>query len=221
MMPGLIFLFVAVFIVIAVVGAHMAGQRRKVVRTWAQGKGWRFSQDKDHDLHERHDFDCLQRGRSRYAYNICQGQWDDLPVRAFDYHYTTGSGKNRSDHNFSAVILAAPVPLKRMLIRPEWLFDKVTAFFGLDDIDFESAEFSRRFFVKADDRRWAYDVIHQRTMDFLLSSPQYSIAFDRDCVIAWRDRRLQPEQFDEAMELVKGILDRLPDYLIQQQRQEA
>ena len=220
-MHGIIFLFAAVFIVIVVVGARLAGRRRKLLRTWAQGKGWRFRQDKDRDMRETYDFDCLQRGHSRYAYNICEGQWHDLPVRTFDYHYTTGSGKNRSDHTFSAVILGAPAPLKRMLIRPEGVFDKVTAFFGLDDIDFESAEFSRRFYVKADDRRWAYDVIHQRTMDFLLSSPEYSIAFDRDCVIAWRDRRLQPEQFDQAMALVKGILDRLPDYLVQRQRQEV
>ena len=111
-MPGIIFLFVVVFIVIAVVGSRLAGQRRKLLRTWAQGKGWRFRQDKDRGMRERHDFDCLQRGHSRYAYNICQGQWDDLPVRAFDYHYTTGSGKNQQHHSLSAVIIDAPLPLK-------------------------------------------------------------------------------------------------------------
>ena len=50
-------------------------------------------------------------------------------------------------------------------------------------------------------------------MEFLLAMPRFSIQFDTDCVIAWRNRRLSPAVFEEAVAVVAGILDRLPDYL--------
>ena len=220
-MHGIFVLAVIIFIIVAVVGVLQSGQRRKLMQQWAARRGWRYLPDKDDGFDERYDFDSLKRGRSRYAYNVCHGQWGDLPAVAFDYHYVTGSGKNRKTYNFSAVIVTSPLLLKRMMIRPENFFDKVTEFFGLDDIDFESAEFSRRFFVKADDRRWAYDVLHQRAMEFLLGSPEYSICFDRRYVIAWRGSRMDPGGFESAMNVIKGLLDGLPEYVVQQQTQEC
>ncbi len=149
------------------------------------------------------------------------GRWSDLPITAFDYHYATGSGKNRSDHYFSAVIIAGPVPLKPLYIRREGFFDKLTEFFGFDDIDFESAEFSRKFFVKSPDKRWAYDVIHQRMMEYLLAAPDFGIQFDLMHLIAWRSRKFSLADFQAAAELICGILDRLPEYVVRQQKGES
>ncbi|MBU0595585.1 ABC transporter permease, partial [Candidatus Bipolaricaulota bacterium] len=112
---------------------------------------------------------------------------------------------------------ASDVRLQPLHIRPEGIFDKVTEFFGVDDIDFESAEFSRAFHVKAAEKRWAYDVLHVRTMEFLLGMPRLSIQFDEHDVLVWRNRRFKPEQFEEAIAVAEGILDRLPPYLIEQQ----
>ena len=136
---------------------------------------------------------------------------------AFDYHYVTGSGKNRSTHYFSAIILRSDVQLKPLSIRPEGIFDRVTEFFGLDDIDFESAEFSRRFYVKSPDKRWAYDVIHPRTMTFLLSMLHFSIELDRTHVIVWKNRRFDTEAFETAIAIAAGLLDNLPTYLTDKQ----
>ena len=56
-----------------------------------------------------------------------------------------------------------------LLIRPEGFFDKVAGAFGFDDIDFESEEFSRAFFVKSSDKRFAYDVLHPRMLELLMA----------------------------------------------------
>jgi hypothetical protein len=95
--------------------------------------------------------------------------------------------------------------------------DKVTEFFGYDDIDFESAEFSRKFYVQSPDRKWAYDVLHQRAMEFLLVSPVFSLRFDTQCVIAWRSATFEPAEFTQALTLVRGLLDQLPGYLVKEQ----
>ncbi|MDP6381071.1 MAG: hypothetical protein QF662_06975, partial [Phycisphaerae bacterium] len=179
--------FIALFIAVAGLCFYFAAKRRKALMAWAASRGLTFSPAKDRQMDRRFGgFECLRLGRSRYARNIMEGEWSGRQMTAFDYSYVTGSGKNSTRHVFSAVILASNIPLKPLFIRPENFLDKITAFVGLDDIDFESAEFSRRFYVKADDKRWAYDVIHARTMEFLLDVPgmKFSIEFSGHLVMA-------------------------------------
>lgn len=193
-------------------------QRRKTLEAWAARHGLAFSPGRDASFDERYRaFHCLRRGHSRAAYNIARGAWGAYRVTTFDYRYVTGSGKNRQTHTFSAALVQASVPLKPLELRPEGIFDKVTEFFGLDDIDFESAEFSRTFHVNSPDRRWAYDVLHQRTIEFLLSQPRFSMQFDSDSVLVWNGRRFSGTDFDAAIGTAVGVLDRLPAYLLEQQ----
>jgi hypothetical protein len=201
------------------VAVWFRAKRRKEIEAWAAGKGLSFLAGRDHGFDERYRaFGCLRRGHGRYAYNIAEGERNGRRLTTFDYRYVTGSGKNRQTHHFSAVVLGSDVPLEPLAIRSENVFDRVTEFFGLDDIDFESAEFSREFHVKSPDKRWTYDVLHQRTMEHLLSMPRFSIEFDDRHVIAWRNRRFNVETFDSAIGVVEGILDRLPEYVVRQQR---
>lgn len=217
--------FLVLVVVLIVVGYRQTKQRREAMAAWAQRCGLSFSPDHDDHLKERFpDFKCLRQGdQDRYAYNICRGRWNGRDLTAFDYHYETRSTDSKgrtstTSHHFSAVILCADIPLKPLVIRGETVFDKMAGFFGYDDIDFESTEFSRRFYVKSPDRRWAYDVIHARTMEFLLQSPRFNIQFDHVHIIAWRERTLRLPQFEQALTLIEGVLERFPDYLIQQQR---
>jgi len=219
-MPALMFIVFGVLIVALVgVGLYMQAKRRQELRAWAHGHGLSFDPSRDSGMDDRFPgFRCLRQGHSRYAHNVMDGKWaGELPVTAFDYQYTTGSGKNQTTHNFSAVIVRSPVPLKPLFVRREGFFDKVGEFFGFDDIDFESAEFSRMFYVASPDRRWAYDVIHQRMMEYLMAAPNFTIEFEGLHVIASRSGRFRPYDFEAAVETVRGILDRLPGYLVRQQ----
>jgi hypothetical protein len=197
----------------------LRARRRKALMAWASAHGLAYDGGRDSSFDDRHrSFGCLRRGHSRYAYNLMTGKWDGRAIEAFDYRYVTGHGKNRSTHHFSAVIVRSEIPLRPLRIRPEGLFDRVTEFFGVDDIDFESAEFSRQFHVKSADKRWAYDVLHQRTMAFLLSMPRFSLQFDEREVIAWRGRRFDAEAFTSALRVISGVLERLPPYVEQEQK---
>lgn len=215
--------FLAVIIVFVVIGAIAAAKRRKELMAFAHSNGLTFDPGRDQGMNERFaQFDCLRQGSNRYAYNRMAGQWNGRQLLAFDYHYETYShdskGHRRTNHHhFSAVILESSVPLEPLLIRAEGFFDKVKEFFGFDDIDFESAEFSRQFYVKAANRKWAYDVIHARTIELLLASPRFTIQFGPRQAIAWRSGTFGTQEFSAATALVQGILDRLPDYVVKQQ----
>ena len=224
-MPVLIvFAFIGLFVLIAVFGWMQAEQRRKALAAWAQGRGLSFRPDKEWGWDSAYPaFGCLARGSNRYAYNIMVGTWSGRSIRAFDYHYETHSTDSKGHrqthhHRFSAVILSSPVPLKPLVIRPEGFFDRVSEFFGAGDINFESAEFSRRFHVSSPDRRWAYDLLHPRTIEFLLTAPVFAMEFDPAQVIASRGKVFEPAEFEQAAQVISTVLDGMPGYLVQQQR---
>lgn len=222
------FLLIAGVIALAVVGAiigHLqAAKRKRELTEWAAAHGYTFTLGRDGSFDERFPmFERLRQGSNRYAYHIARGQRDDRPVLAFDYHYETYSRDNKGrrkthHHHFSAVILDAGLPLKPLDIRPEGIFDKVTAFFGKEDINFELDAFSRAFHVQAPDRQWAFDVLHQATMEFLLAQPRFRIEIEGRWVMLWTGRRFGPKDFDAAMSVGAGILDRLPRYLVNELR---
>jgi hypothetical protein len=211
-------LIVLLMVALAVYAVYASAKRRKELAAWAAVHGLSFYEGRACDLESKYpQFGCLQQGHSRYAHNLIEGQWDGRGMLGFDYHYVTGHGKNRHTHHFSAVILKSDVPLQPLYIRPENFLDKVTEFFGADDIDFESAEFSREFFVKAANKRWAYDVIHPRAMEFLLAGPRFHIQLGLLHAICWRGGLFKPADFEAACQVVAGLLDRLPEYVVRQQ----
>jgi hypothetical protein len=201
-------------------------QRRDALQQWAAARGLRFRQDKLRDFQSRYPhFDCLRQGeRNRYAFNVIDGDWSGRPITAFDYHYETTSTdskgrRTRHSHYFSAVIVHSELRLEPLLIRPEGVFDKIKGFLGFDDINFESAQFSRTFHVSAPERRWAYDVIHARAMQMLLDSPRFTIQFDRQSVIATQSGRWDCPRLEQAAGVLTGLLDGLPAYVRQQQQE--
>jgi hypothetical protein len=211
------FAFIALAGVVIGIAWHFSSVRRKKLRVWAASRGLRFDRRGDGSLDDRFPaFGCLHIGHSRSALNVAEGTLNGRAVVAFDYRYVIGHGKQRRVHNFSAIVLGSAVRLRPLRIRSENVFDRVGEFFGADDIDFESAEFSRAFHVKSPDKRWAYDVLHQRTIEFLLSMPQFSIQFGGQEMIVWRNRRFRPEVFDQAIAVGEGILDRLPGYIVRE-----
>lgn len=215
----------ALAIVLIIVGAQQNRKRQAAPAAWAQSRGLSFDPGHDGGFRDRFpEFACFKQGeKNRYALNVMTGQWNSRRLIGFYYHYQTTSTNSKghtttSTWYFSGALIEPRILLKPLSIRTESIFDKMAGFFGFDDIDFESAEFSRRFCVKSPDRRWAYDVLHARTIEFLLQSPRFTIDFARDWALVWKSGRFKPQEFEQAIAVVEGVLDRLPDYLVQQQK---
>ncbi len=219
--------FVAIVVLIiraAIVGSKRERERQSAVARWAKAKRLVLAPGKDRHFKDRFpQFKCFRQGeRDRYAFEVMRGQWNHRKLIAFCYHYETTSrdkdGKTTTTSwYFSGVLLEPLFVLKSLSIGSENFFHRIADALGFDDIDFESAEFSRKFRVKSPDRKWAYDVLHARTMEFLLSQPRFTIEFAEDWTLAYRSGRLNPQEYEQAIGVLEGILDRLPDYVKQQQ----
>lgn len=219
-------IFGGLVLALAIFGWYQSHKRRNALAEWAAARGWTFDVARRRDFEQLYpDFDCLRQGSGRYAFNLLNGQQGDYACQGFDYHYETYSTDSKGNrqtqhHYFSALVVTVDVPLKLLAIRPETVFDKVGQLLGFSDIEFESDRFNREFHVRAPDRRWAFDVLHQETMEFLLAAPRFSVQLSGAHVIAYRSRLFQPIDFEQAIDVATGIIDRLPAYLHHEWKQE-
>jgi len=217
-------LVIALVVVGSIYAAKVAQKRREDLALLAAKRGWRFSAAKDHSHDEEYShFEIFRSGHSRYAYNTLQGpvkvHGRQCFAQAGDYHYrqTHGSGKNRrtSTYNFSYLILHLPYANSPdLLIRREGLFDKLKSVFGFDDIDFESEEFSRKYYVHSPDKRFAYDVCHARMLEFLLAESPGIIDIENGrCCISDGRSRWKPEEFEAEIDFLLRFLAQWPEHL--------
>jgi len=215
---------IAVLVILgAIWGAKKAKERRDALAALADRLGWGFDPhpDRGHDEEYGH-FEIFRRGYGRVAYNTLRGSLEvqGRPCRAlmgdFRYKQDSGSGKNRrtSTYRFSYLIVHLPFRTPALLIRPEGIFDKLKGAFGFDDIDFESEDFSRKFYVKSDDKRFAYDVCHARMMEYLLANrpPMIDIENGRICS-SDGSRSWTPERFERAIEDLDRFLALWPEHV--------
>jgi hypothetical protein len=221
-LPGefiLIFVLgIGVVIAIAVLGHAKEKRRREALANWASSKQMYFHVDRVYGFDDQHpELAFLGQGSNRYAYNIVSGSWGPYEATAFDYHYETYSNDSKGNrqthhHYFSVLLLQPDFPLQRLQIRKEGIFDKLKSTFGFKDINFESAEFSRRFFVMAEDRKWAYDVIHTRTMEVLMRNVDFAIECDHQVMAIYQDRKMEIVQFEHAYHLGSEVLEGIPNH---------
>ena len=230
---------VAIGLLVAIVKAAQAAKERARLRleamsNFANRMGFSFSTvlDASHDDEYAH-FEIFRQGFDRYAYNTMSGPIDlggamvHCNTGDFTYKtretYTTTDSKGRTTtrtrivkHHFSYFILELPfASMPDVLIRREGLFDKIASAFGKNDIDFESSEFSRKYFVKCDNRKFAYDIINQRMIEFLLETKPGLIDIENSRICLTDGHTQWPiERFEGSLAWTLKFLEHWPDFVI-------
>ena len=205
--------------------------RREAMGALAADMGWEFVPDRSHYYaHQFDQFDFFRRGDSRRAYNTLLGSISihgtPWTVKMGDFSYTEyskrGITRRRSGfgitNRFSYLIVVLPYKdVPDLLVRRERMFDSVKSWFGVDDIDFESAEFSRTFFVKSRDERFARDVVHNGMIEFLLASDPRTVDIEQGyCCLSDGKRLWKPEQFCATIDWIQQFFTLWPGQVLGQ-----
>jgi hypothetical protein len=194
-------------------------QRRERLSRWAAVRGFVFRPERDDSLVRQLPQARFQEGENHSAYNVVTGSDGGRLVVALDCRYVTPlrnvSGRRWASecHRFSAVTVQAAPPLEPLVIRSASFFDKVDRLFGGNPVAFDSPEFNRQFYVTSPDHDWARRALSPAAMEFLLQSPRFTLECNGYCVVGHRgDRLLSPDDFEAAIALISGLLDRIaPD----------
>lgn len=142
-----------------------------------------------------------------------EGRFDGQTVAGFEYTYTTGSGKNSSTHHQHVSCVRIPrAQFPDLTISGETFLNRVLG----QDIEFEDAEFNRRWFVRGSQTRFAHDVIHPRLMHFLNREalPKFMMLwFEGDAVLVATDGQLKPELVDSHLRFLTDIVASVPRFV--------
>jgi hypothetical protein len=173
---GLLFVGFGVLVVGAIVlSLYLKARRRKEFLAFARRHDLRFSAADPFGL-LGWPYPLFSRGHGRGVENVLWGDWEGRPIVAFDYWYYTESTdsegrRTRNYRRFNCAQIEIPGAFPVLEIAPEGFFTRLADAVGLDDIQFESEEFNRRFNVKSGDRKFASDMIDPRMMRWLLALP--------------------------------------------------
>jgi hypothetical protein len=205
-------------IVLFIILAVQAKKRREALAAVAAQLGFNFSANASPDVFHQYEGMGLVpfgQGRSQRASNLLFGQRNGLFWEFFDYQYTTGSGKNRTTHHYAVAAAKAPLAFPPTRIRPEGMFDKLKGLFGFEDINFESEQFSRRYHVSCAQRQRAFDLIHPRMIEFLLSIEARDWQLSGPVLMLVRTGTHQPPDVLRSIQLIDQFLSLVPQYLRQ------
>ncbi len=121
-------------------------------------------------------------------------------------------GVNEGDPDFSFVSFSPSFLLRNLVVREEMVGDRIASAVGHGDINFESAEFSEKFFVSCDDRRWAYDAINYQTMELLLANPAVYLECTPSMLVVLVPIRWDVPQFERFSNLGIEFLNSIPEH---------
>jgi hypothetical protein len=204
---------------LAYLGWRMEQKRTEALASLAARLGMSFSPARDRELAARFaPFRGLHDGENRYAWNVLSGPHDGHPCMAFDFHYETHStnskgGRQTHHHYRHVVLLRLAREFPNLVLAPEGVLSKIAQALGYDDIDFESAEFSRLYCVRSPDKKFAYDFCNARMIDFLLAEPGLSLELRDDLLAFVYDGRMNPGELVPKLDLACVVRERMPDYL--------
>ncbi len=219
MQPLIIVGFIALIVVLGILGYISAAKRRDAMAALAARLGLRFDPSKSWDIAQRYRFlDKLRSGSNRYAFNILSGSYQGNDVSLFDYHYETHSTDSKGHrqthhHYFSFFILHLPASFPELIIGSEGFFSKIAQALGYDDIDFESHEFSRKFCVRSADKKFAYDVCNARMIEYLLSNTDLTIEIEADALAISFGSRLTPQVIEANLNRLITLRSLMPEYV--------
>lgn len=209
-------LFVGIAIVAAGIYAYLKHQRRQALLAFAQRHAFAYTAHAPPGLLS-HGFPLFLKGDGRGAENGIVGKWKDMDFRAADFWYyeersrdAQGRGGGRSYYRFSVAAIEVPAWLPDLTVSRENIFTAIGDRIGLGDIDFESEEFNRAMRVKARDRKFAFELIDPRMMQWLLTCDRrFGFEVHGKGILIY-SKRLKPSELLPLIGSLQQFRDRIP-----------
>ena len=161
-------------------------------RAWAAQYGFQY-EPRDDSVTGLSTEQPFGIGRSRQGIDVFRGMYKNMHILFFQYKYTTGSGKESKTFHNQIVAIGLPTARPLLDISQENAFSKRFQ----KDIDFENQRFNDTFRIKSPNRRFAFDVIHARTMEWMLADQRansYPWRFEGPWLMTFRSGALKLEE---------------------------
>ncbi|AUS79362.1 hypothetical protein C1701_14440 [Actinoalloteichus sp. AHMU CJ021] len=218
-----------VIMALVAVGSAIAAivQRRRDRRlaaelsAWAAQHGWVYQPD-DQRWVGRFQGPPFNRGFGRAARHVLVGRHRGWRVAAFQYVYKEkrGSGKNRRTVTITNLVACASaerrIPWPSLQIGREHFGHRLLNLFGGHDLRLESEDFNRTFRINTVDDKFAYDVLHPRTMEWMLADARavrFPLRFENVDLVTWESGTLDLPRATSMLDYLVDFLERVPQFV--------
>ncbi|HEY3760907.1 MAG TPA: hypothetical protein VGN23_04105 [Verrucomicrobiae bacterium] len=189
--------------------------RLRALRALAKKLQLNFSSNVDFEAPKRWAFiSWMNRGTVPTTYNTFHGYYQDCLVTFFDYSFAAGSAR----YYWSTYILELKANFPDLLISHETMESRIVEALGQNHLAFESAEFSHKFRVRCADKKFAYEICHQKMMEFLLANQDLTIEIKGGAIALLFEVWLKPEKVEHNLARLIELRKLLPAYLFEKPR---
>ncbi|MDP3892477.1 DUF3137 domain-containing protein [Nocardioides sp.] len=218
--------FVCLMIVVGVLGLLAERRRRDEFAALGAQHGWGYLQ-RDDQWGRSFTGRPFNQGHNRQSRHVLTGEHDGRPFVAFDFIYHTTERSTNSQghtttrevaHPYSVVALRSDTPLPALAVTPEGFFGRLAGRLTNRDIELESENFNRAFTVTCADRKFAFDVLHPRLMEKLLTYRDLSFRFERHWLLAIHQGKHTAADLMRRVGALDLVLDEIPDFVWRERR---
>jgi len=215
--PGWLILFGAVAAAFWVVDVLRARQHRSEYADFALLHGWDYA-PRSFDFNTRFATAPFGVGSKMHQTDVLRGTLNGLECATFTHHYQTGHGEpgETTEYMFQVSLAELPVNLPLLDLIPESLAQRAAKTMGAMDIEFESYEFNRRWRVRANDRRYAHDLLDPRMLERLTQPDAQGavIRIEGGAVMTWQAGRVGLDGLATRLGVLSAIARRIPDHVL-------
>lgn len=188
-------------------------RRPEDIRLAGQKIGFQYQEHGDKGLvRQLSDFKLFKIGGRKRAKNLLTKNdlSEDLKINLFDYHYTVSTGQ--SSHTYRQTVLflqSKNLGLPQFYLKPEHLFNRIGAWFGIKDINFDyDPEFSRLYYLKGPDEELIRQTFSDQVLQFFRKEKNLNVEGLNYFLIMYTHKKLlSPDQikafFTRGMEMYR------------------
>lgn len=140
---------------------------------------------------------------------------DGVPFVISDQAYTESDGEHSHTYRYSVCQMRLPGPAPRLLVQPESGLSRFGQKFGLADIQLESKAFNDAFNITSASTRFASDVLHPRTMHWLLGYPRSCFLMQGTELLVWIPGSLSIDKIDFMLWFSRSLRAQVPSFVWQ------
>lgn len=210
--PGWTWLWFVGFGLLFIIGIVVEKRRHERIQKFAAARSLTYVKRDDRwvglDLGYPHGHGRAHKGR-----HAMTGVHEGRPIAIFEHEWVTGSGKERRTHTARVTVTELPRSFPRLDVGKEGIFGRAARRMGAKDIELESDAFNREYRIKGE-RRFAYDVLHPRFMEWMLHVDAPGFVINGRYVGYTVGGKIDLEQIDNDVAYLDAVIDRLPKFVI-------
>lgn len=194
--------------------SHLREATAESLQQVAHRRGWRYV-DEFPELVRSYEGAPFGSGRDRRARSVVYGEHRDRRLQAFEYDYESSADESAQRVCHTVVVVDLPDACPMLEVTLEQAGHEVLGLIGVHDLELENETFDVRFRVRTNDDRFAHDVLHPGTMEWMLDDPRataFSFRFHGLKLVCWDEGTLDVGRLLAMIDYACDHLDRVPDY---------